>query len=139
MNRQRLKERLISDEGCELKPYPDKYNNWTVGVGRLMSRGISQEEAFFLLAGDIELCEAQLRDNFVWFENLDDVRQEVLLNMCFQLGIGGLKKFRKFLKALEERRFAVAKEEMLDSKWAKKDSPGRANELSDAMLVGRWL
>ena len=51
--------------------------------------------------------------------------------MIFQIGNHGITKFKKFLKALEEKDYATAKLEMLDSKWARSDSPHRAKELAD--------
>ena len=49
--------------------------------------------------------------------------------MVFQLGIGGVSKFKKALKAVGEEDWDTAADEMLDSKWATQ-TPERATELS---------
>lgn len=42
------------------------------------------------------------------------------------MGVAGLLQFKKFLAALEAEMVEQAAKEMLDSKWARTDSPGRA-------------
>ena len=56
--------------------------------------------------------------------------QEVVLNMCYQLGITGVSKFRKAISALQEGEWQEAADEMLDSLWARQ-TPNRAEELSN--------
>ena len=56
----------------------------------------------------------------------------VIIEMVFQLGIGGVSKFKKMWKALKQNDYQIASEEMLDSKWAKQ-TPKRAEELSSVM------
>ena len=52
--------------------------------------------------------------------------------MVFQLGIGGVSKFKNMWKALGEGDYQTASEEMLDSRWAKQ-TPKRAESLSATM------
>ena len=78
-----------------------------------------------------------LEKHLSWFENLDPIRQTVLLDMCFNLGIGGLLKFKDTLKAIETGDYAHASMYMLDSLWAKQVK-GRAIRLSQMMLTGNW-
>ena len=56
----------------------------------------------------------------------------VLIEMVFQLGIGGVSKFKNMWKALGEGDYQTASEEMLDSRWAKQ-TPKRATDLSNVM------
>ena len=134
MNKDRLKETLIRHEGIRLKPYKDSVGKITIGIGRnLDGTGISTEEAGLMFLNDLDRVETELCTNFKWFTNLSDVRQEVLMNMCFNLGITKLKKFVKFLKAVEQGNWSKAALEMRDSKWAKQVS-NRADELELAML-----
>jgi len=51
--------------------------------------------------------------------------------MIYQIGFSGVKKFRKTIQYIKDDNFLMASEEMLDSKWAKSDSPNRAKELSE--------
>ena len=55
--------------------------------------------------------------------------------MAFNLGINRLKKFKKFLAALQESDFETAAKEMIDSRWAEQVGP-RATRLKDRILKG---
>src|SRR5690606_9414474 len=65
-------------------------------IDALLIRGISEEEALFLLDNDIKKCVDDVKE-FPWFESLDPVRQKVIVDMRFNLGLAGLKKFRKMI------------------------------------------
>lgn len=119
MNLDRLKQRLMTDEGIKQFPYKDTVGKLTIGIGRnLDDVGISQSEALYLLGNDIQRVSGQLDTKMPWWKQLDDVRQEVLVNMAFNMGIAGLLTFKDTLKAIFERRFDDASELMLKSKWA---------------------
>lgn len=45
--------------------------------------------------------------------------RQILLDMCYNLGIGRLLKFKRFLAALQRNDYINAAIEMLDSRWAK--------------------
>ena len=70
-----------------------------------------------------------------WWLKLDDNRQRVLANMCFNLGYPRLRNFKKFLAALQTGNWEEAAEEMLDSKWAVQVGD-RAKRLSKRMEKG---
>lgn len=90
-----IKAQLVRHEGLRLKPYLCTAGKLTIGIGRnLEDRGISQKEAYAMLEQDIVDCEQQLIDEIPQgYTKLDEVRQSVLLNMCFNLGIKGLLEF----------------------------------------------
>jgi lysozyme len=133
MNRDRLKEMLIRHEGLKLKPYKCTAGKTTIGVGRnLDDVGITRDEALDLLDNDIDRVLAELDRELPWWRQLDDARQEVLADMCFNLGLAGLLKFKKFLQALEFCDYRTAAAEMLDSAWAVQVG-GRATELANIM------
>ena len=69
--------------------------------------------------------------------HLDDVRQNVLLEMCFNLGAPRLNQFYKMWEAVERRDFKEAAAQMLDSKWAQQVGQ-RAITLSAMMKSGEW-
>lgn len=130
MIEQRLIDRIVKHEGLRLKPYHDSLGFVTIGIGRnLDNKGISKDEAYDLLDNDISDCIGNLSRNIPWWKALDDLRQEVLIEMCFQLGIGGLLKFREFLYQLESGNSIEAAKEMRDSVWYKQ-TPQRAEELA---------
>ncbi len=103
----RIKAQLVRHEGLRLKLYRCAAGKLTIGIGRnLDDCGISQTEAYLLLENDIQNCEKQLLDEIPEIYNgLDEVRKSVLLNMCFNLGIGGLLGFnnRSFYLKLMNR------------------------------------
>ncbi len=138
MNKQRLKAILIRHEGLSLKPYRDTRGNLTIGVGRnLEDKGITEGEALFMLENDIRIVEEELNEKIPWWGELDPVRQEILANMAFNLGVPKLMKFKRFLRALKEGNYAQAADEMLDSLWAQQVGR-RAKELALAMRNGEY-
>ena len=114
-----LKNMLRQHENLRLKPYHDSVGKLTIGVGRnLDDRGITNEEAMFLLETDVTLVLSDLDRVFPWWRTLSDVRQLVLANMCFNLGITRLTLFKKFIAALQAGEYDLAAAEMLNSKWS---------------------
>jgi lysozyme len=140
-----LKDQLILHEGMKLKPYKCPANKWTIGVGRnledkplrkeeqeyifkrsdlapdevievLKERGITKDEALFLLANDIEDAVKDL-SNFGWFENLDPVRKKVVIDMRYNLGPTRFRQFKRMITALSVGDYEVASWEMQDSQW----------------------
>ncbi len=79
---------LQRHEGLRLRPYRDSTGKLTIGVGRnLDSVGLSEAEAYHLLDNDIDAAVNALTAVLPVFAALDDVRQEVLIDMCFNEGI----------------------------------------------------
>lgn len=133
---EKLMYRLIEEEGMKLKPYRCPAGKLTIGVGRnLEDKGLSNEEALFLLQNDIIEAVKELKKAFLFFDSLNETRQIVLIDMCFNLGINGLKKFKKMIKALENQDFYLASKEMLSSCWAKQVG-ARARSLALLMETG---
>lgn len=133
-----LRKMLIRHEGLELKPYRDFGGKLTIGVGRnLDDLGVSYDEALFLLDHDINRVSQQVRDAFQWFNDLDEPRRVVILNMVFNLGIAGFKKFKLMIRAIEVHDYKLASIEMLSSQWAAQVGR-RARELSTIMLTGQY-
>ena len=115
----KIEDLLILHEGVRRKPYLDTVGELTIGVGRnLDSMGLSDDEIYYLLRNDIRRCEHELLKAFDWFEHLDSVRQDAMIDMCFNLGITRLRGFKKALAAMEDGDYEEAAIEFLDSKWA---------------------
>lgn len=120
MDLDKLRTELYRDEGIRLKPYRDTVGKLTIGVGRnLQDRGISSEEAFFMLENDIQIVIKALRETYPWFDLINSVRQRALCNMAFNLGMRGLASFRKFLAHMAMAQYFEASREMLLSKWSR--------------------
>lgn len=132
MDYKRLKEILIRHEALRLKPYRCSEGKLTIGVGHnIDDNGISEATAMFILDEDIKNTEAELR-KFSWFEQLSDVRQEVILNLHFNIGRSSFLTFKKMIRALEYGDYLEAGEQMKDSKWYKQVGI-RAEQLVEAM------
>ncbi|MBF0444833.1 MAG: lysozyme [Magnetococcales bacterium] len=127
---------LKKHEGVRLKPYKCSAGKLTIGVGRnIEDIGITDAESDFFLANDINRVISELRGVFASFDEMDDVRKSVLVDMCFNLGISRFLKFKNMLSAVRVSDWQTASEEMLDSKWAKQVGV-RATRLSQMMLTG---
>ena len=133
-----LEDQLITHEGLELKPYQCTADKLTIGVGRnIEDRGITEDEARYLLKNDIKIVEDELLSKKPMVAKLDAVRQRVLVDMGFNLGIPTLLKFQNMWLAIEQEDFIQASIEMMDSRWARQVGQ-RAHKLSEAMRIGEW-
>lgn len=99
--------------------YKDSLGFWTIGYGHLITpnenlMAITEEHADGLLLVDITKAQ---RDVAGLSKNDHPVVQEVLVEMVFQLGKGGVQKFKKLLAALDRKDYKVAILEMKDSQW----------------------
>lgn len=138
MNKTKLAEQLKKHEGLRLKPYKDTVGKLTLGIGRnLEDKGITEQEALFMLNNDVDYFYKKLTKELPWVKNLDDARQNVLINMAFNLGINGLLGFKNTLELVRSGDYLIAGEEMLDSKWARQVG-SRAVELSEQMRTGEF-
>ena len=94
----------------------------TVGVGRNLDEngglGLSMDEIDYLLESDIKRCKRELLA-YSWFIDLDSVRQDAMVNMCFNLGFSRLSLFTNALAAMAEANYERAAMEFLDSRWAR--------------------
>ena len=136
MNRDELITELKRAEGIVLKAYQDTEGIWTIGIGRNLEHvGVSIAEAEFMLSNDIDTAIDELTRAFEWFGDVDEVRQRVLVNMAFNLGITWIKGFSKFLAAMKAGDWETAAVEMMDSRWSKQVG-ARAERLRDMVLSG---
>ncbi len=158
-DRDKLMDKLVAHEGLRLQVYKDTLGIDTIGIGRnLEGRGISEEEldwmdipnmdaiyehgiseadATYLAQNDVQIVEEELLRAHPCVENLDAVRQLVLVDMAFNLGVPRLCKFKKMWAAIHENKFDVAAKEMLDSRWANQVK-SRSTKLAHAMHHGEF-
>lgn len=137
VDRAAMTRQLRLHEGERLKIYRCTSGKWSIGVGRnLEDRGITREEAAYLLNNDIDAEWRDLVRALPWVAGLDEVRQRVLLDMSFNMGLVGLLGFKNTLATIRAGDYAKAAAMMLDSRWAKQVGQ-RANRLSRMMATGR--
>ena len=124
------------DEGFRALPYKDSRGILTIGYGRnLRDVGISEDEAGYLAQNDLAYCYAKLSAVLPIFLKLDAPRQYVLTNMCYNIGISALIKFKNMLTALEVSDYDKAADEMKSSIWYSQVGD-RAVRLCDIMKNG---
>jgi len=123
--------------GPELFPYRDTVEKLTIGYGRnLDDRGITREEAELMLTTDLAFAIADASSLPFW-DSLDPVRQIVISDMLYNLGLTKFRYFKRLIAALEKRDYILAAVEMKDSKWYKQTTR-RAKVLVEAMQTGIW-
>ncbi len=137
MNYNRLIEQLKLHEGVRDRPYKDSVGKLTIGVGRnLTDKGLKPKEIEYLLMNDIMECIDDLNKYLPWWRQLNEVRQRVLMDMSFNLGIGGLLGFKNTLAFIQSGDYEQASQNMLSSKWAGQVGQ-RARRLSEMMRTGQ--
>lgn len=166
MNYAKLFSQLKRHEGLRLSAYKCSAGYWTIGYGRnLETNGLSTSEQFALL-GEGYLTNQEVIDRLkastiteeqadILFQNdlanveencyqafcfsgHSDARRAVIINMVFQMGLKGVLNFTNTLKAFDAKNYDECADQMLDSKWFKRDTPSRAQELADQMRSGEW-
>jgi lysozyme len=166
-DRAKLVTRLIGDEDLRLKVYRCTEDKLSCGVGRnlddvgirpaekqalgltvasIIKNGLTRSQALALLDNDIDAAEADLDRALPWWRSLSDVRQRVLLNMCFNMGIGrvaspgkkakGLLSFVNTLTFMRTGNFVAAAKGMRASQWADQVH-ARAERLARMMETGK--
>lgn len=123
-------------------PYKDTLGNWTVGYGHYLgkycdkySAGITVEHGLDMLRDDIGKTISECAIVFPWLLGLDEPRQDVIYEMCFQLGVSGVSKFHHMITAIRDHDWAAAADSMLESLWHEQ-TPSRCEELAEIMLNG---
>lgn len=166
-DRVRLAREIARDEGDKLAVYRCSQGFRSIGKGRnldtvgisasettalgitvasCLARGITQAQSDALFANDIARSEADLDRYLPWWRQLDPVRQRVMLNMCFNMGIGwppsktrkgkGLRAFVDTLPKIQRGDYAGAVAGMKASLWHRQVG-ARAVRLEAMMLTGK--
>jgi lysozyme len=138
---EQLLEMLKRHEGVRSKVYLCSAGYETIGVGRNISKsglGMSDDEVDYLLQNDIERVIKELSTEYPWFNSLDDVRKDAMIDISFNLGATRLRGFKRALAAMEVADYKMAAKEFLDSKWSR-DVKGRATELCYMIEMGSYL
>jgi lysozyme len=143
-NLQKLIAELRRDEGVRYSPYNDTKGIPTVGVGHNLNGKplpagwkypLNDTQVNSLLDDDLEDVFHDLDRNLPWWTDLNDVRQRVIANMAFNLGITKLLGFKNTLVFMRQGKYNQAADGMLASAWATQVK-GRAQRLADMMRKG---
>lgn len=138
----RVYAQLEADEDRRKHVYKDHLGYWTIGIGRLVDSrkpgsGLRDSEIDLMLRNDVAEREMELSLRLSWYKTLDPVRRAAVLMMSFQLGVEGLLKFHRTLRAIADERWHDAREYALQSLWAKQ-TPARAKRIANMLATGEW-
>lgn len=132
---------IIEDEGCKRYAYEDSLGYLTIGIGRCIDEkkkgGLSMDEVMYLFNNDIKRCKDSM-SKYPWWNKLDDVRQGVLIELCFNIGASGVDGFKKMLAAIADANYMVAGVELVDSKWSTQVQPSRVESMKFRLQYGRY-
>ena len=133
-------EMLRLHEGVKTHVYTDHLGYETIGVGRCIRKnvglGLSDDEINYLLSNDVSRVTAEL-GRFKWFPELNEARRDAMINLCFQLGLTKLLKFKNFLFSMEDGDYELASTHLLDSLYARQ-TPARADEIAEMIVSGKY-
>ena len=139
INKKRLSNRIKKHEGYSRRAYLDQLGNLTIGYGHLIRNkeefetGKKYSKKLLNKLFNKDLYITITNYNKVFSKNeLPSKVEEVIIEMFFQLGLNKFLKFRKMIKALKNKNFLKASEEMRRSKWNKQD-PKRVDTLAKIM------
>jgi len=139
MNREKLLDMITLHEGLELKPYKCTSDKLTIGIGRnIEDIGITEDEARYLLQNDVDRILKEV-EHWTFLEKLNDVRQAVILDMVFNMGVSrfNANTWVKTFAAIQDEDWEKVANEMLESRWANQVGQ-RAIRLSQMMRKGEW-
>lgn len=143
MDRTKLADELIRDESKRRTVYYDLGGVPTVGIGHNLHVPLSDAAILQIYNDDVDAAITGLNTRWPFWIALDEVRQRVVVNMVFNLGIDGFMEFKQMRAAVEAGKFDVAAKRMWASLWAKQvgDGPGgkqdRADRLTHMMATGQ--
>ena len=138
---EKLIKMLKKHEGVETHAYHCSENKVTIGVGRNVDKsgglGLSDDEVNYLLQNDIDRVSVELDSEYGWFDDLDDVRQDAMIDISFNLGQTRLRAFKKALAAMDEGDWGEAADQFMDSRWSAQVG-NRAKELTEMIRTGEY-
>jgi len=141
-------DELKRDEGLALKVYDDATGlaigpgsvlagHPTIGYGRTLDiHGITEAEANCMLVATV----AQNRTELIklpWFNGLDLVRQGVIANLAYNMGVAGVKGFVRMIGFLRAGQFDLAATQLAASKWATQVQKSRSQRLIAQLRTGQ--
>jgi lysozyme len=150
-----IKEQLKIEEGERLFAYVDccgrawrscecpKKGKLTIGIGRnLEDVGISLAESAVLFEHDLARVRAELDQALPWWRQLDPVRQQVMEDLGFNLGVltpidtAKLLRFDTTLKLIEAGEYDAAADRLSGLPWAKQVQASRVARILGMLRTG---
>ena len=135
-----MNETLIAEikryESYRSHAYHDTKGVLTIGYGLNLDDGISEQLAAKILEWIAEERRFSLSSLLPCWQNLSPSRQDVFIDMAYNLGISRFLKFEKMISAANNGDIEGVCREMRDSKWCREDVGYRAEELIEKYRKG---
>ena len=132
-----LLENIKESEGFRNRVYKCTEGYDTIGYGFAVKDLVMDKDiADMILERKVAELRVRVEQKFPFIDSMPESVQDVMIEMCFQLGVSGFSKFKKTIQYLMTKQFEEAAVEMLDSKWYKQ-TPNRAKKLSDIVKYAR--
>ena len=129
----KLIDSIKKNEGYISTVYKDSLGIDTIGYGfAIKDLELEEDLCHVILQRKLKRLEKEVSTRFGWLKKMPPSVKDIVLEMCNQMGVTGVSKFKKTIAYLEKSEWKNASIEMLDSRWAKQ-TPGRAKELSSRM------
>ena len=131
MENNNLIKSIKEGEGYRDKVYKCTEGFDTIGYGFAVKDLVLEEDICdMILERKLEKLKARVDDRFDFLKYQPEEVKDVIYEMCYQMGVSGVSKFKKALSNLADNNYNKASVEMLDSLWAKQ-TPNRALKLSN--------
>ena len=141
----KLREQLVIDEGQVNEIYHDHLGYATFGIGHLIVEGdeehgkpvgtaVSEERVNAIFEEDVQKYISESKKVFPNLDDLPETAQQVIVNMCFNMGAPRLSQFKKFIAGVNKGDWPTAAIEMMDSRWANQVGD-RATRLRNRILT----
>ena len=143
MNQSRFNKLIVMlnrTEGVKKHVYTCSAGYETIGAGRNISPsglGLSESEIHMLLTNDIYRVVGELSEEYKWFDDLDTVRKDAMIDLSFNLGQTSLRKFENALEAMKFKNYDKAASDFMDSKWSQQVG-SRAVEITNMIRTGEY-
>ena len=108
---------LKQEEGFRPHYYKDSRGFLTIGYGYNLDEGMSENVASILLMAMIAEKSDELQAMLPFWEKLTQARQEVFIDMAYNLGTAGLMQFKNMLQCASKGDVDGVCREMQDSAW----------------------
>ena len=120
-------------EGYSSCVYQDSLGYFTIGYGKMVDKrkngGLTESQASYILNDELQSARASLQ-SFQWFNAMDEVRQDVIVELCFNIGLQGVLKFHNMIAAITAKDYATASNCLLDSLWCRQVGTTRSDNMA---------
>ena len=111
--------------------YKDSLGIDTIGYGfAIKDLELDKDICDIILERKLHALTDRISNKFKWYMYMPPEIKDIVVEMCYQMGVYGFSCFKKTIAYLQDKKFKEASVEMLDSRWAEQ-TPNRAKELSD--------